>query len=192
MKSDIELKSLDNLLSYVTSNSDLTALAPSTLGLPDPLLVELISKFQELQARRKSLSYGVKSATPAVKIIDQQIADTRASLIENIKSIQQNVRSTNSMLSNQLQQYESRIREVPEIERDLLSIQRKFEVNQNIYIYLLQKKLKPVLLKLLQFQIIKCLMKLFSLKSRLNRIKGSIIICHVCRITYPFSTHFYS
>ncbi len=147
MKSDIELKSLDNLLSYVTSNSDLTALAPSTLGLPDPLLVELISKFQELQARRKSLSYGVKSATPAVKIIDQQIADTRASLIENIKSIQQNVRSTNSMLSNQLQQYESRIREVPEIERDLLSIQRKFEVNQNIYIYLLQKKAETSIAK---------------------------------------------
>jgi hypothetical protein len=89
----------------------------------------------------------VKSATPAVKIIDQQIADTRASLIENIKSIQQNVRSTNSMLSNQLQQYESRIREVPEIERDLLSIQRKFEVNQNIYIYLLQKKAETSIAK---------------------------------------------
>lgn len=147
MKSDIELRSLDNLLNYVTSNSDLTALAPSTLGLPDPLLVELISKFQELQAKRNSLSYGVKNATPAVKIIDQQIADTRASLIENIKSIQQNVKTTNNMLASQLRQYEGRIREVPEIERDLLSIQRKFEVNQNIYIYLLQKKAETSIAK---------------------------------------------
>ncbi len=147
MKSDIELRSLDNLLNYVTSNSDMTEMAPSTMGLPDPLLVELISRFQELQSRRKSLSYGVKNVTPAIKVIDQQIADTRASLIENIKSIQQNVRSTNSALAGQLGEYETKISKVPEIERDLLAIQRKFEVNQNIYIYLLQKKAETSIAK---------------------------------------------
>lgn len=147
MKSDIELKSLDNLLQYVTSNADMTEMAPSTMGLPDPLLVELISKFQELQSKRKSLSYGVKNATPAIKVIDQQIADTRASLIENIKSIRQNILSTNVTLNKQLNDYESRIRQVPEIERELLSIQRRFEVNQNIYIYLLQKKAETSIAK---------------------------------------------
>jgi tyrosine-protein kinase Etk/Wzc len=147
MKSDIELKSLDNLLQYVTANADMTEMAPSTLGLPDPLLVELISKFQELQAKRKSLSYGVKNATPAIKVIDQQIADTRASLIENIKSIRQNIVSTNSTLNKQLNDFESRIRQVPEVERELLSIQRRFEVNQNIYIYLLQKKAETSIAK---------------------------------------------
>ena len=147
MKSDIELRSLDNLLNYVTSNADMTEMAPSTMGLPDPLLVELISRFQELQSRRKSLSYGVKNATPAIKVIDQQIADTRASLIENIKSIQQNVRATNNALANQLGEYEGKISRVPEIERDLLAIQRKFEVNQNIYIYLLQKKAETSIAK---------------------------------------------
>ncbi len=147
MKSDIELASLDNLYKYISSNSEMTELAPSTMGIPDPLLVELISKFQELQAKRKSLSYGVKSATPAVKIIDQQIAELRASLIENIRSIQQNVLTTNKALASQLGQYESKIRQVPEIERDLLSIQRKFDVNQNIYIYLLQKKAETSIAK---------------------------------------------
>lgn len=147
MKSEIELASLDNLYNYVTSNTEMTELAPSTLGIPDPLLVELISKFQELQAKRKSLSYGVKNATPAVKVIDQQISELRASLIENIKSIQQNLRSTNKALNAQLGEYESKIRQVPEIERDLLSIQRKFEVNQNIYIYLLQKKAETSIAK---------------------------------------------
>ncbi|HMT29237.1 MAG TPA: GNVR domain-containing protein, partial [Bacteroidia bacterium] len=147
MKSDIELASLNNLYTYVTSNSEMTELAPSTLGIPDPLLVELISKFQELQAKRKSLSYGVKNATPALKVIDQQIAELRASLIENIKSIQSNMRTTNKALTSQLNDYEARIRQVPEIERDLLSIQRKFEVNQNIYIYLLQKKAETSIAK---------------------------------------------
>src|SRR5688572_16951994 len=130
MKSDIELRSLENLMNYVTTNSDMTQLAPSTMGLPDPLLVELISQYQQLQSRRKSLSYGVKNVTPAIKVIDQQIADTRAALLENIKSIKQNVQSTNNALAAQLGQYEDKINRVPEIERDLLAIQRKFEVNQ--------------------------------------------------------------
>jgi capsular exopolysaccharide synthesis family protein len=147
MKSDIELRSLNNLYNYVSSNVDMTEMAPSALGIPDPLLIELISKFQELQDKRKSLSYGVKSVTPAVRVIDQQIADTRASLLENIRNIQSNVKSTNQTLTKQLRDYESRIRQVPEIERDLLSIQRKFEVNQNIYIYLLQKKAETSIAK---------------------------------------------
>lgn len=139
-KSQIELKSLDNLLSYVTSNKDLTELAPSSLGIPDPLLIELIQNFQLLQAKRKSLSYGIKNNAPTLRIIDQQIADTRASLVENIKSIQQNIGVTNSTLNAEISGYESFIKRVPETERELLSIQRKVEVNQNIYVYLLQKK----------------------------------------------------
>jgi tyrosine-protein kinase Etk/Wzc len=147
MKSDIELRSLNNLLEYVQSNADLTQLAPSTMGLPDPLLIELISKYQELQARKKSLSYGVKSATPAIKIIDQQIRDTRTSLIENIKAIKRNVEDTRAALGAQVADYENKIGRVPEIERELLSIQRQFEVNQNIYIYLLQKKAETSIAK---------------------------------------------
>ncbi|HEX5003207.1 MAG TPA: polysaccharide biosynthesis tyrosine autokinase [Bacteroidia bacterium] len=147
MKSEIELRSIDNLLSYIESNADMTQLAPSAMGLPDPLLVELISKYQELQARRNTLSYGVKNITPAIKVIDQEITETRQSLIENIKSIRQNVEATHQALKEQLAGYEHKIGKVPEIERELLSIQRQFEVNQGIYIYLLQKKAETSIAK---------------------------------------------
>jgi len=147
IKSDIELKSLDNLLEYVTKNKDLTALAPSSLGIPDPLLVELIQNYQHLQAKRKSISYGIKSSAPTIKIIDQQIADTKASLIENIKSIQQNIGVTNKTLNTEIAGFESMIQRVPETERELLSIQRKVEVNQNIYVYLLEKKAETSIAK---------------------------------------------
>ena len=147
VKSEITLKSLDNLLQYVSSSADLTEMAPSSLGIPDPLLIELITKYQELQSKRKSLSFGVKNATPAVAVIDQQINDTRASLLENIKSIRKNIMASNSALNAELVEYESKIRKMPEIERQLLAIQRRFEVNQNIYIYLLQKKAETAIAK---------------------------------------------
>lgn len=147
VKTEITLKSLDNILQYVSTSADITEMAPSSLGIPDPLLIELITKYQELQSKRKSLSFGVKGKTTAVSVIDQQIKDTRASLIENIKSIKKNIQASNASLNAELSEYEGKIRKMPEIERQLLAIQRRFEVNQNIYIYLLQKKAETAIAK---------------------------------------------
>lgn len=147
VKTEITLKSLDNILQYVSTSADITEMAPSSLGIPDPLLIELITKYQELQSKRKSLSFGVKGKTTAISVIDQQIKDTRASLIENIKSIKKNIQASNSSLNAELSEYEGKIRKMPEIERQLLAIQRRFEVNQNIYIYLLQKKAETAIAK---------------------------------------------
>jgi len=140
VKSEIDLKTLDNLESYIRSNDDVTSLAPSSLGLPDPLLIQLIESYQELQNKRKSLAYGMKNTSPNVKIIDSQIAELKKTLLENIKSIKQTINVTNQSIRTQIASQEANIRMVPQKERDLLAIQRQVDVNQNIYIYLLQKK----------------------------------------------------
>ena len=140
LKIEIELKSLNNLSTYIKENKDVTQLAPSIIGINDPLLLQLLETFQSLQSKRKSLAFGVSDEVPSVQIIDQQISDTRISLIENLKSIKIQLETTLQALSSRIDRYEGNIKKVPEIERQLLAIQRKFEVNQNIYVYLLQKK----------------------------------------------------
>lgn len=140
VKNNIERTSLDNLYDYVVNHKDLTDLAPSSLGIPDPSLISLITRFQELQTRRNSAAYGVKAGTPTLKVIDQQIAETRATLIQNINSIRERLEITAKTLDQELAKYESGVRKIPEVERELLGISRNFEVNQNIYTYLLQKK----------------------------------------------------
>ncbi|MEP7168742.1 MAG: polysaccharide biosynthesis tyrosine autokinase [Bacteroidota bacterium] len=147
VKNDIEMKSMDNLLGYISSNKDLTSMAPSSLGIPDPLLITLIQQYQEQQAKRKSLSYGMKNDAPTLRILDQQIADTKASLIENIKSIQKNMTVTDQSLNQQIGGFSGYIQKVPGTERELIAIQRKVEVNQNIYVYLLQKKAETSIAK---------------------------------------------
>ncbi|MBT8195566.1 MAG: hypothetical protein KJO64_04015, partial [Bacteroidia bacterium] len=94
LKTEIELKSLNNLETYINDNKDLNQLAPSTLGINDPLLLKLIQNFGDLQADRKSLSFGVSDDIPSVQIIDQQIADTKNSIIDNIQSIKKQLETT--------------------------------------------------------------------------------------------------
>ncbi len=139
-KSKISLASLEALRKYVEKNIDITSLAPASMGLPDPLLNDLIASLQALQTKRKSLAYGVKNDAPALKMIDAQIAETRLSLMENIRAIETQLQITSNSINSQLGEYESMVQRVPEKERELLAIKRNFEVNQNIYTYLLQKK----------------------------------------------------
>ncbi len=142
-----EMQSLDQLLEYVTENRDMSQLAPSALGIPDPLLVDLLRTYQQLQSKRNSLAYGIKPDAPALKIVDKQIADTREALIENIRSIYSKIKTANQTMLNNIADLELSISRIPETERDLLAIKRKFDVNQNIYLYLLQKKAETSIAK---------------------------------------------
>lgn len=147
VKNNIDITTLDNLYSYVTNNQDLTNMAPSSMGIPDPLLVELITNYQTLQAKRKGSSFGVKNDAPAVKVLDQQLAETKNALVENISSIKKRLTVTRNSIQQQLAQYEAQVKQVPEIERQFIGIQRNVEVNQNIYTYLLQKKAETSIAK---------------------------------------------
>ena len=140
LKEELDLRTLDYLYDYVSNGKDAESLAPASMGNPDPLLINLITRLKELQSKRKSLVFGGSKKSPAVRVIDEQIEQTRKDLIENINSLR-NIATTNLQgIRKQLNEYESAIRQIPNIERELLSIQRNFSVNENIYLYLLQKK----------------------------------------------------
>jgi tyrosine-protein kinase Etk/Wzc len=140
VKAEMDLRSLDYLYEYVSSNKDVEQLAPSSIGTPDPVLIQLITQLQTLQSRKKNLQYGAKQNSPAVKIIDTQISETKSLLVENINNMRERIRVTAKELGKELNQYEESIKRIPSIERELIGLQRKFDVNQNIFLYLLQKK----------------------------------------------------
>ncbi len=147
VKNNIDITTLDNLYNYVANNQDLTNMAPSSMGIPDPLLVELITNYQTLQGKRKGSSFGVKNDAPAVKVLDQQLTETKNALAENISSIKKRLSVMRISIQQQLSQCEAQVKQVPEIERQFIGIQRNVEVNQNIYTYLLQKKAETSIAK---------------------------------------------
>lgn len=139
-KAEIDLRALDYLYEYVTSNKEAENLSPSTIGTPDPVLVQLITQLQTLQSKKKNLSFGATENSPSLRVIDSQIAETKNLLVENINNMRNRIGVNLKSINSQLGRYEESIRKIPSVERELLGIQRGFDVNQNIYLYLLQKK----------------------------------------------------
>ncbi|AWW32575.1 tyrosine protein kinase [Echinicola strongylocentroti] len=137
---EINLKYYQTLQNYLDHNNEGDLLVPSVVGISDPLLNSLVLNLGELQAERVRLSSNYSNETPAVREIKNKIDNTKNVLRENVSSAIRNTQSMIGELGGNIRQVEQQINVLPETERRLLGIQRKFTINENIYVYLLQKR----------------------------------------------------
>ncbi|WP_373056965.1 GumC family protein [Zunongwangia sp. H14] len=135
-----QLDVLNSIESYLGQQGENAPTVPSTLNIEDPTLVNLISRLNELQLRRRSLIRTTPKDNPLVVEIDQQIKDLRASTLENLSNIKDGLIIAQRNLRQNSQQYESQVRKVPAAERQLLAINREQGTKQELYLYLLQKR----------------------------------------------------
>src|SRR5690606_18828186 len=115
-------------------------LVPSTLGIQDITLQSLITQFNELQLERQRLLRTTQESNPLVQTIDEQLANLRNNILENLRNIQSGLEITRDNLTTNTSIFRSRIQQVPTVERDLLEIQREQGVKEALYGYLLQKR----------------------------------------------------
>ncbi len=113
---------------------------PSVIGITDANLNGMLSKLMELYSRKEVLSYSVKEKSPTFIMLEKEITITRDGLEETLKN---QLKATESILESAEKRYksmEARIKQLPETEKELIGIQREFDLNNDLYTYLLQKR----------------------------------------------------
>ena len=128
------------LRKYIVDNQDLEDLAPAVMGIDDPLLVKLINKLTELQSQREILINSSTVNNPKLLSINAEIQLTRASLLENIRNIERALDRKAEEIETSLSGYQGRIRRIPTTERELLEIERRFRIQESLYVFLLEKR----------------------------------------------------
>ncbi len=131
----------DFLLEYVQDARDFTEVfGPTALGIEDPLLNTLLVELSKLYSERSRLLLTTTERSPGVQAIDQNINQAKAALEETIKSVQAASGIQLSDLNRRIRTLERRINELPQTERELVSIQRIFNLSDATYNYLLEKR----------------------------------------------------
>ena len=129
------------LLNYLTSNDDIDKIvAPSAMGINDPLLNSLINDLSRLYAEKSTLALNTREQHPVFQSLISKIESTKKSLIENVNNIIQTSDIAIQNINNRIKQEEELISNLPQSERVLVNIQRKFNLNESIYTYLLEKR----------------------------------------------------
>jgi tyrosine-protein kinase Etk/Wzc len=137
---EMQLDILNAIEQYLQKDVEELELVPSSLSISDPTLQRLIGKFNELQLERQRLLRTTKPNNPLVTNITEQLGDLRENILENLEIIQQSMQLTRDNLRANSAQFESKIQQVPVIERELLEISRQQGIKEGLYLYLLQKR----------------------------------------------------
>lgn len=129
------------LLDYLgEKENNETIISPSVMGVTDPVLVKLVEEFSKLQQDRKKVAFTVRDDLPQIQLMDQKIEDARAALRENVNNTINQLRLTMNTINGRIATAEKELGRLPGTERRLIGIQRKFDLNNSVYTYLLERR----------------------------------------------------
>jgi tyrosine-protein kinase Etk/Wzc len=140
--SDLEVKKhiISYLQEYMTKQKNNYEVIPTSLGVEDIGLQELMNEYNQLQLKVDALLKTTTSNNLSVKVIDGQLEKLRSNILENLNNLKSTIELQANTLKQKNQQYNSRISSVPIKEKELLEITRQQGIKQSLYLYLLQKR----------------------------------------------------
>ncbi|MDP2338419.1 MAG: polysaccharide biosynthesis tyrosine autokinase [Bacteroidota bacterium] len=140
-KSQMQLDYFQNLLKYLNNISDLKQLvSPSVVGIQDVSLNALVLKLGELYNRRQVISFSAKENNPTLIMIDKELNQTRNQLNENLRNLIDNATTNINSQKDRQTRISVQLNKLPQKEQQMVNIQRQFNLTNEIYTFLLQKR----------------------------------------------------
>ncbi len=144
---NIQSIAIDLLEEQVKANKESITLNFSMEGSDDKLLGELVNQMNTLLNERiKKQSLYSDNAAP-IQEIDRQIEESKRAITLNIKAARDRNNRTVKFLEKQLSTAVNELKTIPSAERDLINLNRDFEINQKVYSYLQEKRLEASIAK---------------------------------------------
>jgi len=140
-KAQMQLDYFQDLLKYLNNTTDLKQLvSPSVVGIQDASLNALVLKLGELYNRRQVLSFSAKENNPTLVMIDKELSQTRNQLNENLRNLIDNATRNINSQSDRQAKISVQLNRLPQKEQKMVNIQRQFNLTNEIYTFLLQKR----------------------------------------------------
>ncbi|UNY98382.1 polysaccharide biosynthesis tyrosine autokinase [Zhouia spongiae] len=113
---------------------------PANIGLSDPGINNITTKYNELVIERQRLLKSSNEKNPVVVNLDQQLDGLKESMSQSLNNLGNTLNIKYQSLSDQAARINSKIYSVPGQERELRDIQRQQQIKESLYLYLLEKR----------------------------------------------------
>ncbi|MFI3281956.1 MAG: polysaccharide biosynthesis tyrosine autokinase [Rikenellaceae bacterium] len=140
VENNTQLRLVQFLNEYATSELNMNDVLPLNVGLTDVGLTQLIATYNEMLLERKRLLLTSSESNPTVVALDATIASMRANVVTTISSVLQGLIITQNDIEREAQIYAGRISSAPTQEREFMTISRQQEIQSTLYLMLLQKR----------------------------------------------------
>jgi len=138
----LALSSYNEILNYLRNeNMQSSSVLPTFSGVEEnSILNSLLIEYNDLSRQRAGLEVSANEGNPMMTIVDEKIRNVKASLIENITSMQRNSRTQLNYVNQRINDLEQNMVRLPQNERQLTGLERKFDFNDKTYDLLLEKR----------------------------------------------------
>jgi tyrosine-protein kinase Etk/Wzc len=137
---NIQLDVMNQVQDYVLQKKNDGSIVPSTMGISDPMLSQMVSKLYETETNYERLKKTYGENHPQVAPLLTEINRLKPSILENIENQKKNLQLNRNELSKNSNKYSAMLSNVPQKEKDLLEISREQAIKNSVYNYLLQKR----------------------------------------------------
>ena len=138
----VEMDLRESYFNYLTeylhqSNNLDQIILPSTVGLNDGILTELISKMISIQMDIKLFQR--EAVNPIIVDKQKRVEEIKHDILESIKTLKTTEGIKKNHLLSQINIVEKQLQYLPMAERQLITIKRNYSLLDNLYVFLMQK-----------------------------------------------------
>ncbi|MFI3296005.1 MAG: polysaccharide biosynthesis tyrosine autokinase [bacterium] len=127
----------DELSRYLSENIVKEKLvAPSSIGVSDPILLDLVTKFNEVQQKRNEL--GEKN--PNYERYSRSLNEIKVTLTEVLENVRKIFSLEREAFNVEYSKAMQELQTLPERELNMVNVERQYKINDNYYTFLLQKQ----------------------------------------------------
>ncbi len=136
----MQLAALDQVEKYVVQKDDKAGIVPSTLGVSDPILSQLLQKLSESELKYQSLKQTTGDNNSVLTSLKSEIDQIRPLILENILNQRQSMLASRGNLSATNNRFSSMLQTLPQKEKELVEISRQQSIKNNAFQFLLQMR----------------------------------------------------
>ncbi|HET6244701.1 MAG: polysaccharide biosynthesis tyrosine autokinase [Bacteroidetes bacterium] len=146
---ELLLQSIASLEEYIISSKDAkeTRLLPPAVYIndDDDFLKKSVNELYTMQIGINSMYFSAKEENAGLQQMKERVEFLRKDILVYLTNSKKAIRSKIEDIKAQIRQYETIIKSIPKTQRDMLNINRKLQVNEKMYLYLLEKKANTVI-----------------------------------------------
>lgn len=131
---------VDLIVTFVNDPVNKYALIPFTPTTDNAAFQEIINKYNEELIKRNEMMSKNTIQSPVTSALDRAIDLQRDNLLKSLDNIKEGLKLTVNNIKKKERELNSKIGNVPEIERDYVQLKREQELQQGVYIFLLEMR----------------------------------------------------
>jgi capsular exopolysaccharide synthesis family protein len=136
---ELQLQYYNYLSDYLNKDQQETIVSPTVMGISDQVLIRLVNDLSSLQYEKERIGYNMIADQPLIDYLNDRLSEKKEAIKENISNGISTLNNSIQAENAKIESLQKEIRKLPTTERNLIGIQRKFELNNSVYTYLLEK-----------------------------------------------------